>query len=378
MDRVGSAEPGAMNGGTLPAAQAGNRFANWPRHYARAALIAVAALLIAAILTPITHTYGTPKVPVLAGDNGPPRQRDADLSVYDAVTARIAAGEGYYPAVVDEHRKIGFPLRPGFAVRLPTLVQIHALLGERGMAVMAVMLMLATLLAWWRRLGTEPVGEKHRLMAMALLFVGVSTGLNSYFFQLHELWAGMLLALAFALHRPGKWGAALAVAALALAIREHALPFVLLMAALAAWRRNWREAAAWSGLVLVFALALSWHLQQVAGFVLPSDGQSAPWLVLRGLTGWLSDVVLSSNLRFLPHPLANALAVLALLGWAGWKSSAGLFGTLLYAGYAVLFMAAGRVDNYYWGAMIGPALFIGLAFTPMAVRALWQSAMGTR
>ena len=52
----------------------------------------------------------------------------------------------------------------------------------------------------------------------------LTTGSN---FVLHELWAGMLLALAFGLHRPGrKYGAALVAAGLALAIREHALPFV--------------------------------------------------------------------------------------------------------------------------------------------------------
>ena len=35
-------------------------------------------------------------------------------------------------------------------------------------------------------------------------------------------------------------------AALALAIREHALPFVLLLGAIAAWRGDWRQARAWA------------------------------------------------------------------------------------------------------------------------------------
>ena len=48
-----------------------------------------------------------------------------------------------------------------------------------------------------------------------------------------------------------------AVAALALAIREHALPFVLLLGAMAVWRRDWKEAAAWGALVAVFCGAMA-------------------------------------------------------------------------------------------------------------------------
>ena len=50
------------------------------------------------------------------------------------------------------------------------------------------------------------------------------------------------VALAFGLHRPGRWGWALAVTALALAIREHVLPFVLLLAAMAGIRLGGPEA----------------------------------------------------------------------------------------------------------------------------------------
>ena len=102
------------------------------------------------------------------------------------------------------------------------------------------------------------------------------------------LWAGMLLVLSFGLHRPGKWGASLAVAALAVAIREHALPFVLLMGAMAFWRRDWKEGAAWTALTVAFLVALAVHLSIVSELVLPSERPSDPWLVMRGLSGWLS------------------------------------------------------------------------------------------
>ena len=200
-------------------------------------------------------------------------------------------------------------------------------------------------------------------------------GLNRYFFVLHELWSGMLLALALALYRPGeRWGATLGLVALALAIRVHVLPFVLLAAALALWWRHWREALAWGGLAALFVALLALHHQQVAQGVLPGDPPSYPWLVLRGLSGWLSNIVLSSNLRFLPHWLAGPLVILMVLGWSVWRSRLGTFATLLFLGYGLAFMIAGRPDNYYWGAVIAPSMFLGLAFVVPALRGLRQAA----
>jgi hypothetical protein len=198
--------------------------------------------------------------------------------------------------------------------------------------------------------------------------------LNAYFFRLHELWAGMLLALSLGLHRPGKWGAALAPAALALAIRELALPYVLLMAALALWRGDRREGAAWSLLAAVFLAALASHLQFVAEQARPGDLTSQSWFAWRGLSGALENAVFSSNLRHLPHWLAGPLAVLMVLGWAGWRSPAGAFGALLFIGYGVLFSIAGRDENYYWGMVITPCLAMGLAFIPGAAKSLFRAA----
>ncbi len=364
-----------------------DRFAHWPRVSARLALAMFALLLLAAALVPISAAKQrvTPAGlgQVVSGSVQSQRPRDDDLAVYDRAIERIRGGENYYAFIVAEHRAAHFPVRPGLAVRLPTLAYLQAWLGDGGQMFAAIALNLAVLLAWWKRLSSEPGGIDRRLMAIALLLFGVSLGLNRYFFTLHELWAGTLLALSFALYRPAsspdgggaRWLAALAAAALALAIREHALPFVLLMAAMALWQRDWRQALAWAGLTLAFVGGLAWHLHMVSLQTGPVDQLSASWLALRGLTGWLSDIVLSSNLRYLPHWLAGPLVILMMLGWAGWRSAAGSFGTLLYAGYAVAFAIAGRADNYYWGAMVAPAMFIGLAFAPKAARSLWRSAI---
>ncbi len=369
---------------------AADRFASWRQLPARLLLGALLALLVAAALVPIkageSKTDVAGFVENVAGQKRPETQRprDDDLALYDRVIARIGHGENYYKVAAEEHRKAHYPLRPGVAVRLPTLAYLAALLGDPGkgadavvpgLLIAAIALLAATLWAWWRRLGDEGLDPRLRRFAMALLFLGASLGLNRYYFVLHELWAGMLLALAMGLHRPGrKWLAALLVAGLALAIREHALPFVLLMAAMAFWRRDWKEGAAWSALAVAFFAYLAWHLAQVSQHVLPSDPEGPDWLVLRGLSGWLSNVVLSSNLRFLPHFVAGPLVVLAVFGWSGWKSPAGQFATLLFLGYALAFMIAGRGDNFYWGAVIAPAMFMGLAFVPMAAGSLLRAA----
>ena len=363
-----------------------DRFARWGPLPARLLLGALIVLLAASALVPINSGRSSVKtknfveVLVKADAAAQTRKRDEDLALYDRAIERIRQGENYYSFIVAEHRLAHYPVKPGLAVRLPTLAYFDAWVGLPGQFAAAIALLIAVLLAWWRRLGEEPGGQRRRVLAIALLAVGASLGLNRDFFVLHELWAGMLLALSFALHRvkseqlPGKWGWSLAVAALALAIRELSLPYVLLMSAMALWRGDRREGLAWAGLALLFLAALAWHLQIISAQTLPSDPLSPSWLELRGLSGWVSNVALSSNIRSLPHWLAGPLVMLMVLGWASWRSAAGAFATLLYLGYGLAFMIAGRGDNYYWGFMVSPAMLIGLAFVPTGLKSLWRAA----
>lgn len=349
------------------------RFAGWPPILARLALLALTLLLLASAVVPTArpaNIEGGVDLYARGAAQKAPSQGNQDIALYRVATARIAGGENYYDFIVAEQRRFDYPLRPGYAVRLPTLAYISAWLGEGGLIAAALALMLAVIAAWWVKLGDQPETRRWRALATAAVAVGMSLATNRAFFPLHELWAGGLLALSFGLHRKGHWVAAFLAAALALAIRELALPFVLLMGAFALWHRNWREAAAWSGLVALFALGMAVHLHLIARDVLPTDMPSAPWLVLRGLSGWLANVVQSSNLRWLPHFIAGPLVVLACFGWLGWNGREGMFGFLLSAGYGAAFMIASRWDNYYWGAMIAPAMLAGIVFAPRALSGL--------
>ncbi len=360
-----------------------DRFAGLSPALARVVLGALAALCLAAALAPLKSGDG---VISGAGQAGAAKARatitdgrDDDLKLYDVVIARMAKGESYYPVVVEEHRRADYPLRPGFSVRLPTLAWIAALIGPMGLGAASLALLAANMAAWWRRLGEE-LPSIQRLVAMFALLFGCSLLTIRYFHVLHELWAGGLLALAFALHRPGKgrWLGAFIAAAAALAIREHALPFVLLMAATALWHRRWREGAAWVALVATFLGALAVHLSIVAGYTLPGDPAGASWLTLRGLSGWLSMFILSSNLRLIPQEIAKPLVVLLLFAWASWKSPLATFGTLLFAGYALAFAIAGRGDNWYWGMTVMPAFFVSAVILPGALASLLHAAFPAR
>ncbi|MCJ2188736.1 hypothetical protein [Novosphingobium beihaiensis] len=376
------------NQAPLTPSGAGNRFACWSPHLARAVLAILVLLLLASALVPIAKPgsrspwSGPVEGPVSTASKAgaPDEPYDEDIALYEVAIERIAHGENYYDFIVPEQRSRDYPVNPGLAVRLPTLAYLDAWLGTPGQIAAALALMLGIVAAWWRRFGEEGVSPRARRIATALVFVGASLGLNRHYFPLHELWAGGLIALSFGLHRigvngqGGRWTGAFCAAALALAIREHALPFVLLMAAAALWYRNWKEAAAWSALAAVFLAALAVHLSLVARDVLPTDPHSAPWLVMRGLSGWLGNVVQSSNLRWLPHFLAGPAVILMTFGWLGMKGRGGLFGFLLSAGYGVAFMLAGRWDNFYWGAMIAPAMFAGIVFAPRALAELTAAA----
>jgi len=354
-----------------------DRFARWPKLAARAALALLALFLVLAARTRLTVGKGEEaKPPPIAGQaKADSEERFDDLRLYDNVIARMRDGEGYYAVVVEEHRKLPFPVTPGFAVRLPTLAWIAAQIGDGGLKAASLLLFAAIGWAWWRRLGEEPGGSEHRLMAVALLLFGSSFVFISYFHVLHELWAGGLIALALGLHRPGRrWGAALAVAALALAIRETALPFVLLLAAMAAWRPDWREAGCWAVLAAAFVALWSLHLQVISGQLRPDGPPSASWITLRGLSGLLSLYVLPTPLRFLPSWIANPVIVLAVFGWAGWRSALGATGTLLLLGYGLAFMIAGRPENWYWGALVTPVVFVGLAFAADGLRLMSRAA----
>ena len=360
-----------------------DRYAGMPQGLARLVLGLLAVFLLLAAVAPgySPPPPEPPKVTVTdSSGHKVVKDDDNDLRLYRLIDQRLARGDDYYVAATEEQRANNYPVAPGFTVRLPTLAMVTVALGPVGLMLLQVALFVAMMLANARRLGLERGGESRRPMALALLMAGIASGLSARYNMLHEIWAAQLIALSFGLHRPeqGRWGAAWLAAAAALAVRELSLPFVLLMATWALWHRRWKEGAAWLALIAAFGAALMVHLHLAEAQIRAGDPISPSWLVLKGISGLMYKVNNSTFLSLVPVPIAGMLVVLALFGWTGWRTPMGAFGTLLTFGYGFAFSIAGRDNNFYWGIMITPLLFMGAAFLPIALPSLWRAAGLTR
>jgi hypothetical protein len=148
----------------------------------------------------------------------------------------------------------------------------------------------------------------------------------------------------------------------------------MLMAAWALWHRRWGEGAAWALLIGLFGAALMVHLHFAEAQIRAGDPISPSWFVLKGISGLMYKVNNSTLLTLLPVWLSGPVIVLALFGWTGWRTPMGNFGALLTLGYAFAFAIAGRDNNFYWGIIITPLLFMGAAFLPIALPSLWRAA----
>ena len=293
------------------------------------------------------------------------RGDQVDMDMYRAVQARVAAGEDYYAAVTDEHRRFGFPTSPSVAVRTPLLAWTGAGWGAQGWQVIAAMLWAANVVVWWRAFaGTASLAERVAAGASAGLF-GAIAFMPEIAFS-HEALGGLLLSLALAL-RQRSWPAALLVAAGAVALRELALPFLLLWGALSVLDRRRGEALAVTATIALLLAGFALHAVAVAAARLPGDAVSSGWTGLIGPSLPLYGIHVTTLLQTLPAWLAGPLGVLPLLGWFAVGGRTGTFAIGWFAGFMALVAIFARQDNFYWMALFVPAYGVGIAFLPRAI-----------
>ncbi len=298
---------------------------------------------------------------------------DTDLALYQAVAARVGTGDSYYQAVVAEHRERGYPLKPVFTVRLPGLAWVIGGLGPDYAALLLRLLAFASLVALVVRLRSIAASRfvwGATAISGAAATILLTVPAMTYW---HESWAALLILVSLAARTEKSWLPSVLLALAAVLIRELALPYLCLMAALA-WREgNRREALAWGGAVLLFLAALAAHASVLSPLVTGADGASPGWTSVGGWPFVLALAQRCTVFLFLPLPVVALLVPLALLGWAGVRHPLADRAALLLLGYFALFTIVGRPDNFYWGILIAPLLPIGLAFAPLALRDLARS-----
>lgn len=293
-----------------------------------------------------------------------------DMRLYRDIVQRMDQGESYYAAATAQQRAHDYPTKPFVTVRLPTLYWLASTIGWRPLGWIEIALLVANALIWPLAM-RGPLTWAERMGVGLAVFIGGLACASPALTPMSETWCGLLIALAaaFSLWRKADWWLPVLCIAAALSIRELALPFALLSALLALLDGKRHELGAWLGLIAVFALGLVLHAQALAPHLMAGDLSSAGWSSGLGLRGLLQALIGTTVLHMLPRALAMALALLPLLGWLTLEWRTGKFVLLCLAGYALAIALFPRPDNFYWGFLLLPTWFAGLALVP---RAVWQ------
>ena len=80
----------------------------------------------------------------------------------------------------------------------------------------------------------------------------------------------------------------------------------------------------------------------------------------------------------LPALLASVVAVLALIGWTGWRDPLASRVATMLAAYALAVAVFARADTFYWVLMIAPLWLTGLVFVPDIARDLTRAILDRR
>ncbi|PKB19230.1 hypothetical protein B0I00_1460 [Novosphingobium kunmingense] len=284
---------------------------------------------------------------------GPARAQtiDKDRELYAAITRQVDLGEPYYRAATDLQRANGYPVRPFYTVRPPTLTWLAATVGPLGLVILAYAAVLVGVFGAMQ--GIED--RRQRLTFVALYAVASGAIVSPASLQFTELWCGLLASAALCWTN---WRTRLALAAAAALFREFGALLICAILAFAILAGKRREAA-WAAAALVVLGALLYlHAQAVLSYAMTGDPASQGWFALRGPAGLVSDLAKVTAYGFLPAWAIYAAVVLSLIGWLRRSPLTGIW----LGGFSLTVMVASRPDNYYWAQVLMPLLPAGLAF----------------
>lgn len=330
----------------------------------------IAARVVLALLTALLLGCLTVSSPRTIHDHAPRSDDQRDVMLYDAIVAGVRGGGAYYPVAATALRAGNYPLRPFVTFRLPTLAVLEAAASPRLIASILFVLAALVMVAWSLRLQTAFLRLPPLIIALVLLAGGMAAFVQPALASFHEVWAGLLIALALARRARGRWLESVAIGMMAMLVRETAVLFVGVMAVTALIGGQRREAAGWSLTIAVFALVVAAHAHAVSAVVNGDDPTSPGWNGLLGFGFFVKTMSISTALALAPAPLAALLVGLALFGWSGWVDAMAPRALATIAAFGLLLALFGRADSFYWGLMIAPTLLVGLAFVPDSLRDL--------
>jgi hypothetical protein len=299
----------------------------------------------------------------------------SDLALYQAIAARVRAGEPYYPVVGSELRTRGYATRPFPNWRLPTLAwtlrSTPSDEGARGLLVALAGAGALSLILGFRRT-TEP--GPAQLVIVLLVGMAATVTLTAEAMWFHEVWAGWLVALSLGLHLSDRRGAAAVAALGAMLFREIAAVYAIAMAVAAFLGGDRDDLKRWAGALAGWGAALGAHAATVHLVHLTPDDLSKSWVAF-GFTQFLAATA-SWNPLF-----ANAPTWGLRLVWpTAWLGALGLGprlagpAFLVISAFAVVYSVLGNMNNDYWGLITAPLLCVGLAGAPRAFAGLLQAS----
>jgi hypothetical protein len=304
-----------------------------------------------------------------------PRAGENDLAYYEAVVARVRAGESYYDAAEVELRARRFLLGKPVAWREPTSAWLLAALPSPLVASGLLVAIGAAVVLLARRALSGSAWRSHVLAATAIAAVTMASAFVRSFVFFTESWAGLLIALSVTAFAAERWRLGVAAALAALAFRELALLPCVVGLGLAVLGRRRAEVAAWLVGLAAWGAFEAWHVSQAARHIRPDD-VSHGFLGFGGAAAVLATSRWNSLLVALP-PWAVALVLpVVFLGLGGAREPPFPRAALIVLGYLAVFVVAGHLYTDYWGALYAPLLMFGFVAAPASLRDLGRALVG--
>jgi hypothetical protein len=351
-----------------------------PTGYARLTPLAARGALLMLLLA--TGFFVAVTLSPLAGGRvGKPMRGAGDVALYQAEVQRVHDGQQYYQAIGTELRERGYPTGSVFNWRTPLPVWLIGSLPAvvLGKALLGFLALLVVLLAFGAIAREENNSIGRPLLCVLLLSGPLLFCIIGELFVMPVLWSGVLIALSICAYGTGRWRLGLAAGLAAVFLRELALPYCLLAAALAYWNKRRGETLAWAAGLAVFFLLFALHCLYVNQLILPADRMHPHgWMRFGGAGFVIAVAQVNAYLLLLPQWVTALYLAAALFGFAGWNTPfgqrAGLTACLFLAGLAVV----GQDFNQYWGCLVAPLLCLGVARFPASLRDALHAAELTR